>query len=153
MSASTQDRRLQVKNFNLSTNSRESWHINWDKNRVPNALPGRDSLDVEIFGMEGIPEEDMIAHEMRIAGNNQSNSGSKKSKTGGSGQYGELTFEQIQQQMEARKSSVPAYTQQDYYGYSNYAYPDNAQYYQNGFPPPPQQQEQQMQQAYGYTGR
>lgn len=25
--------------------------------KVPNAVPGRDSFDIEIFGMEGVPEE------------------------------------------------------------------------------------------------
>lgn len=68
--------------------------------KVPNALPGRDSLDVEIFGMEGIPEEDIIAHELKVAGLNN-----KKAKTaGGSGQYSELTLEDIQQQMAAHKA-------------------------------------------------
>jgi hypothetical protein len=64
-------------------------------------LPGRDKLDIEIFGMEGIPEADMIAHEARLAGANNSN---KKAKSGGSGHYGELTMEQIQQQMAAHKA-------------------------------------------------
>ena len=35
---------------------------------VPNALPNRDNLEVEIFGMEGIPEADRIAHELQIRG-------------------------------------------------------------------------------------
>lgn len=121
---------------------------------MPNALHGRDSLEVEIFGMEGIPEEDMVAHELKLAGNHQNSSNSKKSKSGGSGQYGELTLEQIQQQMEARKTA-PGYTQ-DYYGYSNYPSYSNTQYYQSGFPPLPEQQQQQQeesqQQNYGYAG-
>jgi hypothetical protein len=29
---------------------------------VPNAIKGRDSVDIEIFGMEGVPPEDIIAH-------------------------------------------------------------------------------------------
>ncbi|KAI8978376.1 hypothetical protein BDB01DRAFT_799621 [Pilobolus umbonatus] len=69
--------------------------------KVPNAMPGRDSLDIEIFGMEGIPEEDMIAHEARLAGGQHNN---KKSKSAGSGQYGELTLEDIQKQMAAHKA-------------------------------------------------
>ncbi|OBZ88577.1 hypothetical protein A0J61_03368 [Choanephora cucurbitarum] len=73
--------------------------------KVPNALPGRDKLDVEIFGMEGIPEEDMIAHEMKVMGANNAN---KKAKSSGSGQYGELTLEQIQQQLAARKAGPTA---------------------------------------------
>lgn len=30
---------------------------------VPNALPHRDNIRAEIYGMEGIPEEDLLAHE------------------------------------------------------------------------------------------
>ncbi|KAI9008061.1 hypothetical protein BC832DRAFT_620206, partial [Gaertneriomyces semiglobifer] len=29
---------------------------------VPNALPGRETPDIEIFGMLGVPEEDLQAH-------------------------------------------------------------------------------------------
>ena len=35
---------------------------------VPNAIPGRDSIEVEIYGMEGIPEEDRLAHERQKIG-------------------------------------------------------------------------------------
>lgn len=31
--------------------------------KVPNALPGRNSIELEIYGMEGIPEEDLKNHE------------------------------------------------------------------------------------------
>ena len=31
--------------------------------KVPNALPGRNSIELEIYGMEGIPAEDMKNHE------------------------------------------------------------------------------------------
>jgi hypothetical protein len=34
--------------------------------RVPNAIEGRDKFDVEVFGMDGIPEADLIAHEQKI---------------------------------------------------------------------------------------
>lgn len=37
-------------------------------NNVPNAIPGRDNIEIEIFGMEGIPESDRIAHERDKAG-------------------------------------------------------------------------------------
>ena len=30
---------------------------------VPNALPGRNNLEVEIYGMEGIPQEDRLVRE------------------------------------------------------------------------------------------
>ncbi|KAI9279743.1 hypothetical protein BY458DRAFT_501489 [Sporodiniella umbellata] len=75
--------------------------------KVPNALSGRDSLEIEIFGMEGIPEEDIIAHELKVAGLNNN----KKSKTGGTGQYSELTLEDIQQQMAAHKASAVPVTE------------------------------------------
>ncbi|KAI9320178.1 hypothetical protein BX666DRAFT_1818794, partial [Dichotomocladium elegans] len=32
---------------------------------VPNAMPGRDTLEHEIFGMEGIPPEDLESYELR----------------------------------------------------------------------------------------
>ncbi|RCH99699.1 hypothetical protein CU097_003319 [Rhizopus azygosporus] len=72
--------------------------------KVPNALPGRDNLDIEIFGMEGIPEEDLVAHELKVAGLN--NSKKAKTSTGGSGQYSELTLEEIQAQMAAHKATA-----------------------------------------------
>ncbi|BFZ03695.1 hypothetical protein BsWGS_06734 [Bradybaena similaris] len=31
--------------------------------KVPNSLPGRNNTEIEIYGMEGIPEEDVKAHE------------------------------------------------------------------------------------------
>ena len=31
--------------------------------KVPNAIPGRTDVEVEIYGMEGIPPADMRAHE------------------------------------------------------------------------------------------
>eukprot|EP01136_Pigoraptor_vietnamica_P006936 Opistho-1_new@40512 len=37
-----------------------------DLKKVPNALPGRDSVEYEIFGMEGIPEEDLVAHRQQL---------------------------------------------------------------------------------------
>ena len=35
---------------------------------MPNAISGRDNVEVEIFGMEGIPEADRIAHELQKTG-------------------------------------------------------------------------------------
>jgi len=31
--------------------------------KIPNALPGKDTTEIEIFGMEGVPEDDLLAHE------------------------------------------------------------------------------------------
>ncbi|CAF0954682.1 unnamed protein product [Rotaria sordida] len=36
--------------------------------KVPNAIKGRDNIEIEIYGMEGIPEEDLRAHEKRLSG-------------------------------------------------------------------------------------
>jgi hypothetical protein len=36
--------------------------------KIPNAIKGRDNIEIEIYGMEGIPEEDLRAHEKRLAG-------------------------------------------------------------------------------------
>lgn len=40
-------------------------------NHVPNAIAGRDNIEIEIFGMEGIPEEDRIAHERAKSGGSE----------------------------------------------------------------------------------
>lgn len=53
--------------------------------------------------MEGIPEQDMIDHELKIQANNHNNN--KKAKSSGSGQYGELSLEQLQQQLAAHKAA------------------------------------------------
>ena len=37
-------------------------------NKVPNAVPGRDNIELEIFGLEGIPEGDRIARELAVQG-------------------------------------------------------------------------------------
>lgn len=36
--------------------------------KVPNALPGRNNIEIEIYGMEGIPEEDIREHERHKQG-------------------------------------------------------------------------------------
>jgi hypothetical protein len=36
--------------------------------KVPNAIKGRDNIEIEIYGMEGIPEQDLREHEKRLAG-------------------------------------------------------------------------------------
>ena len=40
-------------------------------NSVPNALPSRDNIEIEIYGMDGIPEVDRIAHEKLKSGGKQ----------------------------------------------------------------------------------
>lgn len=34
--------------------------------KVPNALPGRTNIELEIYGMEGIPEADAKEHERQL---------------------------------------------------------------------------------------
>ncbi|KNC99537.1 uncharacterized protein SPPG_04927 [Spizellomyces punctatus DAOM BR117] len=63
---------------------------------VSNALPGRESTDIEIFGMEGVPEADLQAHYDKVSGGGQRN---KRAKIDVSA----LTPDQIKQQMEAFK--------------------------------------------------
>ena len=36
--------------------------------KVPNAVSGKDNIELEIFGLEGIPEGDRMAHELAIQG-------------------------------------------------------------------------------------
>ena len=42
--------------------------------KVPNAVKGRDNIEIEIYGMEGIPEEDLRDHEKRLAGREKDDS-------------------------------------------------------------------------------
>lgn len=37
--------------------------------KVPNSLPNRSNIEIEIFGMEGIPQEDLRDHEKQKNGN------------------------------------------------------------------------------------
>ena len=34
--------------------------------KVPNAIPGRTNIELEIYGMEGIPEADAREHERQL---------------------------------------------------------------------------------------
>ncbi|KAI9277505.1 hypothetical protein BC943DRAFT_383924 [Umbelopsis sp. AD052] len=69
--------------------------------KVPNALQGRETLEYEIFGMEGIPHEDLLAHERALSsGENPA----KRFKAGSTSEYSALTPEQIQAQIAAHKA-------------------------------------------------
>jgi hypothetical protein len=82
--------------------------------QVENALPGRESIDLEIFGTEGIPETEVAAHKQRImaefaqqdadrrAASGQSN-GPKKPKIDISK---ELDPEEIKRKLEAHKKAM-----------------------------------------------
>ena len=49
---------------------------------VENALPNRSNLDVEIFGMEGIPEDVLQAHNQRVLGQLQRAESERRAATG-----------------------------------------------------------------------
>jgi hypothetical protein len=98
--------------------------------RVPNALPGRETLEYEIFGMEGIPHEDLLAHERAMSsGENPA----KRFKAGSTSEYSALTPEQIQAQIAAHKAggAQPAAAPPPAAGYFPHP-PAGA-----GVPPPP----------------
>lgn len=42
--------------------------------KVPNSLPNRSNIEIEIYGMEGIPPEDLKNHERQKSGGNKSES-------------------------------------------------------------------------------
>ncbi|RHZ79621.1 hypothetical protein Glove_143g54 [Diversispora epigaea] len=60
---------------------------------VPNAIKGRESVDVEIFGMEGIPQQDAMAHAQSL----ENNQPSKKMRTEETST--ELSSEEIKKQL------------------------------------------------------
>ncbi|KAG8197008.1 hypothetical protein JTE90_004281 [Oedothorax gibbosus] len=51
--------------------------------KVPHALPHRNSIDIEIYGIEGIPEQDLIQHEKQGSynGNSDGNPHNTDSRT------------------------------------------------------------------------
>ncbi|KAL0638841.1 hypothetical protein Q9L58_002072 [Maublancomyces gigas] len=84
---------------------------------VDNAIPGRESIDLEIFGTEGIPESEVAAHNQRIlsafaqreadrrAGSGQSGSGTKRQKLDISK---DLDPQEIMKKLEAHKKAMAA---------------------------------------------
>jgi len=43
------------------------WQVHKETiDKVPNAVPGRTSIELEIYGMEGIPEADAKEHERQL---------------------------------------------------------------------------------------
>ncbi|KAF9359036.1 hypothetical protein BGX26_000287 [Mortierella sp. AD094] len=73
---------------------------------VPNAMPGRETVDLEIYGMEGIPEEDLIAYNAKQdAGDNPS---SKRPKIASAPI--ELSEEELQNQLAAHRAMMQAAT-------------------------------------------
>ncbi|KAG9302016.1 hypothetical protein G9A89_021060 [Geosiphon pyriformis] len=116
-------------------------------NIVPNALPGRESADVEIFGMEGIPPADLIAHQEALDGEGRAN---KKHKTDDD----EFSLEEIKKQFaqhQAMMQSTPANIPYNYSAYNTSQMPSlmphqYSQFYQRPGVPP----NQTIQQGYPY---
>ncbi|RKP09635.1 hypothetical protein THASP1DRAFT_28578 [Thamnocephalis sphaerospora] len=70
---------------------------------VPNAIEGRDTVDIEIFGMEGVPHEDLIAHQ---AGYSAANPPMPKRIRIDPGINQELTPEQLKEQLARHQAYV-----------------------------------------------
>ena len=51
--------------------------------KVPNALPNRSNIEIEIYGMEGIPDQDLKEHERQKRGGDDDDDGpaAKMAKT------------------------------------------------------------------------
>ncbi|CAG8735583.1 11868_t:CDS:2 [Acaulospora morrowiae] len=73
---------------------------------VPNAIKGRESVDVEIFGMEGIPQQDMMAHVQAL----ESGQPSKKIKLDEPSPV-ELTSEEIKKQLAQHQAMMQGNSQ------------------------------------------
>ncbi|KAG0206688.1 hypothetical protein BGX28_001887 [Mortierella sp. GBA30] len=71
-------------------------------NAVPNALPGRETVDLEIYGMEGIPEEDLKAYNAKQEADDSSSS--KRAKIAPV----EFSAEDLQSQLAAHKAMMQA---------------------------------------------
>ncbi|XP_033107970.1 BUB3-interacting and GLEBS motif-containing protein ZNF207-like [Anneissia japonica] len=48
--------------------------------KVPNAVPGRHDIEIEIYGMEGIPEADLKSHQEKVAGDEKKKEEKKNSQ-------------------------------------------------------------------------
>ncbi|KAF8939252.1 hypothetical protein BGZ58_010255 [Dissophora ornata] len=71
---------------------------------VPNALPGRETVEREIYGMEGIPEEDLHAYNAKQDANDDH--ASKRPKIAST--HVEFSEEDLQQQLAAHKAMMQA---------------------------------------------
>lgn len=60
--------------FRLYYNSSVSLKVHKEPiDKVPNALSNRSNIEIEIYGMEGIPEEDLKEHEKQKQGGSKGN--------------------------------------------------------------------------------
>ncbi|CAG8657574.1 11752_t:CDS:2, partial [Dentiscutata heterogama] len=83
---------------------------------VPNAMKGRESTDVEIFGMEGIPHSDMLAHVQAL----ESGQPSKKIRTE---DPVELSSEELKKQLAQHQAMMQGNPQGAYSFTPGYAIP------------------------------
>ncbi|RPA97492.1 hypothetical protein L873DRAFT_1790980 [Choiromyces venosus 120613-1] len=84
---------------------------------VDNALPGRESIDLEIFGTEGIPENEVNAHNQRILAAVAQREADRRAASGQSGNAPkrpkvdiskDLDPENIKKKLEAHKKAMAA---------------------------------------------
>ncbi len=82
---------------------------------VDNAIPGRESVDLEIFGTEGIPDNEVAAHNQRIMAEFAQKEADRRAASGqGSGApkrpkidiSKELDPEEIKKKLEAHKKAM-----------------------------------------------
>jgi anthranilate/para-aminobenzoate synthase component I len=82
--------------------------------QVENALPGRESIDLEIFGTEGIPESEVAAHNQRIMAEYAQKEADRRAASGHSNApkkpkidiSKELDPEEIKKKLEAHKKAM-----------------------------------------------
>lgn len=111
---------------------------------VHNALPGRDSMEIEIFGMEGVPLADLMAHNERLVV--KDDGGAKRARTDMHRDAEELQreFEAFRERKEVLRG-VPAVV--------SFARAEIRDGYFGGHPmPPPMHLPSHMGMVHGYGG-
>ncbi|CAO1613624.1 unnamed protein product [Jaminaea pallidilutea] len=98
--------------------------------KIENALPGRDSFDIEIYGMVGIPEADLAEWRSRKAGSGRSSGqpAAKRQRV----ENVAMTPEQLKAQLEAHKALMSGHAPPP----GSMAPPGFPSAPQPGFPPP-----------------
>jgi len=81
--------------------------------KVENAIEGRESVDIEIFGMEGIPENEIAAHRQRVLSQISQAEAERRAQAGipGTGKKAKVNAsaidpEEIKRRLEAHKKAV-----------------------------------------------
>lgn len=113
--------------------------------RIENALPGRDSFDIEIYGMVGIPEADLAEWQARKAANGGGGGSGPSQPKRQKIENVVLTPAQLKAQLEAHKALMSGQAPAPGTVAPTYSAPPPASYYSGpppGFPPPQQSQMQ-----------